>query len=149
MKEFSYLQNRENWEAACRASQIVLEQLRPQEASSALIEPLIEKAQKGGFVPIHKANQAGGLGGSDLMIVIIVPIIAAVVDDLLSRLGTATITEIRKRLKKEKELMAQIQVRVGDIEAIVKVIEYPAGEREVQALAQAVNAALLRILQES
>ena len=79
-----------------------------------------------------------------MTIVVIVPVVAAVVDELLSRLGHATFAQIKKRLT--KETISQIEFKVGDIEAIVQVTHPNQDKVRLDELTKAINEALIEYL---
>jgi len=138
-----------NQKAVRDISKKVLGILKPSELTvfDDLIDAVMNMTARGRFATVGGIDMPGSLGVQDLMIVIVVPIVAAAVDEMLQRLGHTTVEQIKRRLKKEEEIKAQLEVKVGDIETVIRIIQYPGGKKEIQGLARAVNAALLEYLQ--
>lgn len=148
MEATRFLSVPENRTAVQVISQQVLAEVEPDEVevSTGFIEPLIDMAVRGEIVTVDTSDEAGGFGGADLMVAVVVPIVVAVLSKLLADLGGVGIEDLKKKLKRDKEAKAFIKITVGDIEAVVSRTKSPGGKKKIKALAKAVNAALLEYL---
>lgn len=148
METTQFLPLPENREAVRVISERVLTEVAPDEVevSAGFIEPLIDMASRGETVTVDTSDEAGGFGGADLMVMVVVPVVVTVLGNVLTKLGEVGVEELRKKLKSEKEPKAFIKITVDDIEVVVRRTKSPGAKRKIKALAKAVNAALLEYL---
>ncbi len=148
MKTTQFLSVPENRAAVRAISQQVLAEVEPDEVevSASFIEPLIDMTARGEIVTVDTSDEAGGFGAADLMVTVVVPVVVAVLGNLLTKLGEVEIEELKKKLKREKEAKVFIKVTVEDIEVVVKRTKSPGAKRKIKALAGALNGALLEYL---
>lgn len=143
-----WLLSPENRAAVRAISQQVLVEVAPDEASvsARFIEPLIDMAAEGKMVNADNADQEMGLGGGELIVLIVVPTVTEVLGKLLVKLGEEGIEALKKRLKRDKEAKKFIEIKVDDIEAVVSRSRSPGAKKKVRELTRALNAALLAYL---
>ena len=144
-----FLASPNNRNAVQGISQGVLLNVKPEEAetSTALINPLIEMLRVGQVVRFGAVAQAGSFGGTDLLISFIVPLVIAIVGDLLEKLSKVDIQEVENMVSDGKDIEALVEMKLDDIETVVSLTQYSGGKKQVEKMAKAVNAALLEYLQ--
>lgn len=151
METVEFLSVPENRAMVRTISQRVLSKIEPDEleVSIGLIDPLIDMAAEGETVTTDTSDEPGSFGGADLMVMVVVPVVVAVVGDLLTELGKLGIEQLKKKLKQEKRTQSTVQVAVGDVEMIVKRVGSSKAKKRTKELTQAVNVVLLDYLEIS
>lgn len=149
MENVQFLAIKENRAAVRAISERVLAEIEPDELeiSVGFIDPLIDMAAGGEIVTVDTSDEAGSFGGADLMVMVVVPLVVAVLGDLLTKLGELGIEELKKKLKRNKEARTIAKITVGDIEAVVRRIKSPRASRRTKELARTVNVVLLEYLE--
>jgi hypothetical protein len=140
------LEQLENRQAVKEICQQILVAVTPNEVpiSQAFIDPLLEMAANDEIVTIDASDQAGGLGGVDLMIAVVVPITVAVLANILTELGKATIEEVKELWKKQEIGKEKLSLLVDDktIKIIVDRTGSPKARQKLAVLTRAVNEAV-------
>jgi len=149
MENVEFLSIPENRAAVRAISQRVLAKVEPDEleVSAGLVDPLIDMAAAGKVVTVDTSDKAGGFGGADLMVMVVVPVVVAVLGNLLTKLGELGIDQLKEKLKQKKEATALAKITVGDIEAVVSYTKSSRGMKRTKELASAVNIVLLEYLE--
>ena len=147
METIQFLSVPENRTAVRAISQQVLAEVAPAEisVSARFIDPLIEMAPEGKVVA-DASDQAMGLAGGELMVLIVVPVVTTVLSKLLTKIGEDSIEALKKRLKHDQKAKALIKVTVDDIEVVVSRSKSPISKKKVRELVRVLNAALLSYL---
>jgi hypothetical protein len=145
MKTDQFLSVPENRAAARSISQQVAAALAPSEAklSERFIEPLLDMVAKGESLTTEASEKEMGFGGADLVLLVVVPVVVAVLINLLTKLSEDSIEAIKARVKKEKEAKAFIKITVQDLELVVSRTKFAGNKKKTQELEKAINAALL------
>jgi len=148
MKAEQLLLQPENRAAVRAISQQVLAEVAPAEisVSARFIDPLIEMAAEGRPITADSTDQAFGLGGGELMVLVIVPVVTTVLGKLLTKIGEDSIEALKKKLKHDRKAKAFIEITVDDVEVVISRSKSPGAKKKVRKLARAVNAALLAYL---
>jgi hypothetical protein len=149
MTNTKFLDKPENREAARIVSQRVLAEVEPKELeiSAGLIDPLLDMSAQGKVITTDTSDQPGGFGGSDLMVLVVVPIVVTVLGNLLTELGKIGVEELKEKIKQRKDAEDLILVASSDVEAIVSRAKSTRGARKSKELTQALNKTLLEYLE--
>jgi hypothetical protein len=89
------------------------------EASLILMDPLVEMVSQDEVPAAEVSDEAGGFGGSDLLVLVVVPLVVDILGNLLTKWGEMELEKLRERLKQEKEAKALIRVTTGDLQAVI------------------------------
>ncbi len=149
MTNANFLDKTENRDAARIISQRVLAEVEPKELeiSAGLIDPLLDMSAQGKVITTDTSDQPGGFGGSDLMVLVVVPIVVTVLGNLLTELGKIGVEELKEKIKQRKDAEDLILVASSDVEAIVRRAKSTRGARKSKELTQALNKTLLEYLE--
>lgn len=143
---FGILRNPANLSAARSISQAVIERLHPKEITAGILDILLEAAAIGKYANYQIGEVAGGFGGGAFFAVIVVPVVAFTFDQLFQQLHVETIDQLKEQLSRNRNLKKQIHVSLADLKDFLGTIQYQGSPREVQALVDAVNKALVDYL---
>lgn len=117
------------------------------EESQAFLPPLVDMALRGEEIAPPSLDKAGGLGNVDLMVMVVIPVVVAVLSDLLVELGKVKVEEIKEDRKKAREAKALKRITYEDIAPLVKRVRPASTKKEICRLVEAVNKTLLEYLE--
>jgi hypothetical protein len=145
MKHDQFLTIPENRECVRIISQQILTKLRPGEISlsEGLIDPLMNMYADGKKVTLTKSDKAGGFGGSDLMVMILVPIVINVLSNLLTEYGKNKMGELKEQRKKSRKDV----IREGTSHIIMEIRPFTT-KKETNLLMEAIDDAVEQYLEE-
>jgi len=150
MEAAKFLDQPENREAARTISQHVLAEVEPSEleVSVGLIDPLLDMAAQGEMATADSSDEAGGFGGSDLLVMVVVPLVVTVLGDLLVEVGKVGIKEIKEKLEQRKDAKDLILVASSsNVDAVVRHAQSLRGAGRKKELTRALATALLEYLE--
>ena len=148
-EKIPFLSLPENRAAAKTISLRVLARVRPEEAedSAGLIEPLLDMIMDE-VVLADGPDDAGGFGGTGLMVLVVTPTVSAALDHLLTRLGEASIAALKKR-RREQPASTPVTITVDDVQPLIARTRSPRGVRTIKTLLPAINAAIRDYLEDA
>ena len=111
-----------------------------------LVDTVLNITAQGRLAAVGGMDMPGGIGTQDLMIVVVVPVVAVIVDEVLHRLGLTTVEQLKQKLNKGMDIKAQLKIKVSDVERMSNIIKHLGGKKEIEELTNATNAALLEYL---
>ncbi len=125
----------QNRECVRFISQRVLSEIAPEqlEVSVGFIDPLMDMCSRGEVAQAGSSDKAGGFGGTDLMVMVVVPIVVNIISN---RLYDIIIIKKAVRTKPENKII------FVDIQYIVLVIKPSSSKKEITHMAEAVNKAV-------
>lgn len=150
MEAAKFLNQPENREAARTISQHVLAEVEPGEleVSVGLIDPLLDMSAQGEMVTADSSDEAGGFGGSDLLVMVVVPLVVTVLGDLLVELGKVGIKEIKEKLEQRKDAKDLILVASSsNVDAVVRRAQSLRGAGRKKELTRALATVLFEYLE--
>jgi len=117
--------------------------------SADLIDPLMDMAARGEVVAVDTSDEHGGFGGSDLLVLVVVPMVVGVVSKLIADGIELVIKEAGEKLKRDRDKEAKnlLRINVGDVEAIITRTGSKRSRKKINELTRAVNAAILAYLE--
>ncbi|MFH1636105.1 MAG: hypothetical protein ABIG63_19100 [Chloroflexota bacterium] len=118
----------ENQEAIRAISLKVVAEAEPDQSdvSVTLINPLVDMAARGDVAAGSTSDRHGGFNGvNSLLIVIIVPLVTAVMDNLLDyclgKVGEASLSTCQFLLRQNKDMKSQIDLTIDNMAAKVQI----------------------------
>ncbi len=148
---FSFFSNTEN-EAAVQGISLdilgVVADADEVETTSGFISLLIGMMSEGEEITMDAYDEAGGFGGADLLVIVVVPATAVALDYLLTKFGAESVSELKKRLQTMPNPQDLIKITADDIREAVNRTKSVAGKRKIKEIAKAVNGAISAYLLE-
>ncbi|MCP4111349.1 MAG: hypothetical protein GY749_38440 [Desulfobacteraceae bacterium] len=128
----------QNRECVRFISQRVLSEIAPEqlEVSVGFIDPLMDMCARGEIAQVGSSDKAGGFGGTDLMIMVVVPIVVNIISNRLYDI-------ITKKGKKEEVRAEPVEkITFVNIQQNVLVIKPSSSKKEITRMAEAINNAV-------
>ena len=137
----------ENRQVAQNASRRVLETMAPEKAalSAVFIEPLLDMVADGEISAIDTADEAGGFGAPDLIVMIVVPAVVSALATVMTRAGVQTLSGVKKEQIKENEKEIALQIS-EDIKIVVRIQKPSLSPRKLNKLVDQLQKAMMTYL---
>lgn len=143
---FSFLsKDTENTTAVQDISQTVLDVVAEEEeseATSGFVSILIRMMKENEEIIVDTEDKAGGFGGADLLVIVVVPAVAMALDYLLTKFDVESVGVLRKQLQAMPNPQDSIKITADDIREAVNRTRSPIGKRNIKKIAEAVNKAV-------
>ncbi|MHC1732915.1 MAG: hypothetical protein AB9888_12930 [Bacteroidales bacterium] len=137
-------------------SKLALSHIKPEEASTnKYILPLISMMKSGEFPVYGQKTGPGGFTGDDIVILLIVPIVSALLEELLESYGKRSVNALKEMFKGKdksetrKKAEAMIQMQFGELDAIITLTHFSGDKRELEKIVSKISLALTEYLTAS
>lgn len=147
MNTSKFLSVPENSAATRIISELVLTKVASSEVATtaSFIEPVLDMMANDQEIHIDTSDEAGGFGGADLAVLVVVPVITTILSNFLLNQGLEKITAYRKSLD-QSNAQVLFQVDTADLQVMIKGLGADWNRRKVRKLTKAINTILLEYL---